>query len=76
MRKTFCASVLLLVLCGSALAGDITNPPAPADCGLNCLPPSVEMPQRTGASLSPYGRTDDGLAEAALWVINSVLGLF
>lgn len=75
MRKTFCASVLLLIFCGSALAGDITNPPAPAYCGLSC-PPPVEIPYRTGASLSPYGRTDDGLAEAALWVINSVLGLF
>jgi hypothetical protein len=29
MRKTICASVLVLALCVSTLAGDILNPPAP-----------------------------------------------
>jgi hypothetical protein len=76
MRKTFCASVLVLALCGSALAGDITNPPSPADCGMSCPPPAGETPYPTGSGPSSYGQTDNGLSEAALWVIDSVLGLF
>ena len=77
MRKTLCASVLVLALCGSALAGDITNPPAPASCGMSCPPPAGgEIPNPPGATLSSDDQTGDGLAEAALFVINSVLGLF
>lgn len=78
MRKTFCASVLVLALCGSALAGDITNPPAPAttdDVSYSVLV-AGEIPNPPGASLSSDDQTADGLAEAALWIINSVLGLF
>lgn len=33
MRKTLCASVLLLALCVPSLAGDILTPPAPAQSG-------------------------------------------
>jgi hypothetical protein len=74
MRKTLCASVLVLALCGSALAGEITNPPSPADCGLSCS--STDGGDIPGATLSSDDQTADGLAEAALWVIDSVLGLF
>lgn len=39
MRKTLCASVLVLALCGSAFAGDIECPPiAPGDIS---SPPSA-----------------------------------
>ncbi len=76
MRKTFCASVLVLALCGSALAGDITNPPSPSDCTVNCPPTSGEIPDSTGPSVSSYVQTDDGLSEAARWFVDSVLGLF
>lgn len=77
MRKTFCASVLVLALCGSALAGDITNPPSPDKCGISCPSPAAEDSSNpTGESLSSYDQTDDGLSGAALWLIDSVLGLF
>jgi hypothetical protein len=74
MRKTLGVSVLILALCGSAFAGDIPNPPAPGDIGCpplaagdsNC-PPS--------ATQSSNDQTADGLADAALSVINSVLAL-
>lgn len=77
MRKTLCASVLVLALCGSALAGEITNPPSPANIDTSdpVLTTGV-IPSPPGANLSSDDQTADGLAEAALWVINSVLGLF
>ena len=78
MRKTLCASVLVLALCGSALAGEITNPPSPATTtGTSYpVPASGDISSPPDANLSSDDQTADGLAEAALWVINSVLGLF
>lgn len=87
MRKTLCASVLVLALCGSAFAGDINNPPiAPGD--ISC-PPSASRSfgdQATdgsldaGATPSADGITHDvnadSLTAAALTVLNSVLALF
>ena len=87
MRKTLCASVLVLALCGSALAGDIECPPiAPGDIP---SPPSsaqssgnqttdgtvgTETPA-TAADGIIHGDNADSLAEAALTVLNSVLAL-
>jgi hypothetical protein len=55
-----------LALCGSALAGDINSPPAP-DSGDISDPP--------GATQSTDEQSADGLAEAALSLLNSVLAL-
>jgi hypothetical protein len=74
MRKTLCASVLVLALCGSALAGEITNPPSPANSDPVVAGGDISSPPV--ANLSSDDQTADGLAEAALWVVNSVLGLF
>ena len=78
MRKTFCASVLVVALCGSTFAGDIGTPPiAPGD--IPNPPSATQMSGEqtidgwigTGAP-SP---TADGLTDAALTVLNSVLAL-
>jgi hypothetical protein len=88
MRKTLCASVLVLVLCGSALAGDISNPPiAPGD--ISNPPSASQAPSNqtadgwidTGeaapaADGSIHGDDADSLTAAALTVLNSVLALF
>jgi hypothetical protein len=77
MRKTFCASVLVLALCGSAFAGDAGCPPAPAPGDMGTPPLAagdIECPP--SATQSPDDQTADGLAEAALSVLNSVLALF
>jgi hypothetical protein len=78
MRKTLCASVLVLALCGSALAGEITNPPSPATTSGTSYPvlAAGDISSPPGVNLSSDDQTADGLAEAALWVIDSVLGLF
>lgn len=81
MRKTLCASVLVLVLCGSAFAGDMGTPPiAPGD-----IPNPPSAPQTTdgttdtsAAAATADITSDDNagdLAAAALSVINSVLAL-
>lgn len=86
MRKTFCASVLVLALCGSAFAGDIGCPPiAPGDIpsppastsGDINSPPlvagDIECPP--GVTQSSGDQTADMLADAVLTAINSVLAL-
>lgn len=84
MRKSLYASVLALALCGSAFAGDITNPPAPGDIP---NPPSTSQSTSdqtadgsVGTEVSAadgiiHGDDADSLAEAALTVLNSVLAL-
>ena len=86
MRKSLCASVLVLAFCGSAFAGDISCPPiAPGDIP---NPPSAAQSSSdqtadgsigtgatTAADDSIIHNTADSLAEAALIVLNSVLAL-
>jgi hypothetical protein len=87
MRKTLCASVLVLALCGSALAGDIECPPiAPSNIP---NPPSVSQSSgnqtadgsiATGAPDAAAdgiinGDNANSVAAAALTVLNSVLAL-
>ncbi len=87
MRKTLCASVLVLALCVSALAGDIECPPiAPGD--ISNPPSAAQSPGNqtadgsvgTGAPDAAadgiiHGDNADSLAEAALTILNSVLAL-
>ena len=77
MRKTLCASVLVLALCGSAFAGDIECPPiaAPGDI-TNPQQVAGDINSSPSATQSSGDQTVDGLAEAALTVLNSVLALF
>lgn len=76
MRKILCTSILVLALCGSAFAGDAGCPPAPA-AGDIPSPPfaagDIECPP--GATESADAQIEDGLMEAALNVLNSVLVL-
>lgn len=69
MRKTLRASVLLLALCGSAFAGDISNPSAPQ-------PPPLSM---TAEEHATDGEIQTGAAdsftEMLLSVLESVLSL-
>jgi hypothetical protein len=78
MRKTLYASVLVLALCGAALAGDISCPPiAPGDIP---SPPSAAQPSGDQTNDgSTNTETPDStaavLAETTLTVINTVLAL-
>ncbi|HEX8150379.1 MAG TPA: hypothetical protein VF591_24560 [Pyrinomonadaceae bacterium] len=77
MRKTLCASVLLLALCVPALAGDILTPPAPANSD---DPPVVTQPCDDEpadvcggtAALDPQ---DDVIGAAVMALLNSVSAL-
>jgi len=88
MRKTLCASILVLVLCGSTFAGDISCPPiAPGDIS---NPPSASQSSSDQNADGEIGTgvpapTTDGnihgdnagsLTAAMLTVLNSVLALF
>ena len=87
MRKTLYASVFVLVLCGSAFAGDINSPPI-APCTINC-PPSAPLTsggepadgristvaEAPAADDITYDDYTDGITAAALTVLNSVLAL-
>lgn len=87
MRKTLCASVILLALCGSAFAGDINNPPvAPGDINNPPAPSQPSGTQTVEGSIGTgapdaasdsiiYGDYADSLSEAALSALNSVLAL-
>lgn len=55
MRKTLCASVLMLALCGSAYAGDMSNPSAPQP------PPPQNM---TAEEPTPDGVIQTGEADS------------
>jgi hypothetical protein len=86
MRKSLYASVLVLALCGSVLAGDISNPPPPGD--ISNPPSAVRTPYDEPTDGQPDegaepsaddiipGDEVDGLTAAALSVLNSVLALF
>jgi hypothetical protein len=75
MRKTLRVSVLVLSLCGSAFAGDIPNPPAPAD--MSCPPLAAgDSSSPPSTTQSSDAQTADGLAGAALNALDSVLALF
>lgn len=86
MRKTFCASVLVLALCGSAFAGDMGTPPiAPGNIS---SPPSASQSSvvQTGdgstdvgapapAADMTAGGDANGFAALTLSVIKSVMSL-
>ena len=77
MRKTLYALVLVLLLSGSTLAGDINNPPvaAPGDAG--CPPHAAGDISRPPSGIqSPDDQTANGLAEAALDILDIALALF
>ncbi len=88
MRKTLCASVFVLALCGSALAGDMSNPPlARGDMTGPVDASELSSTQATGGwSGTGEASTEgdgiilvddvDGLTAAALTVLNSMLALF
>ena len=68
MRKTICASVLLLALCGSAFAGDISNPSAPQPPP----PPTQNMTaEETATDDVLQNGTADGFTETLLSVLET-----
>ena len=82
MRKTICASVLLLALCGSALAGDMHSPPAPAVVSNQPSEPQTSGVQTTeswgedpAADGIIYDETADGIVAATLAAFSSVFAL-
>ena len=68
MRKTLCASVLMLALCGSAFAGDISNPSAPQP-----PPPSNMTAEETTTDDVIQTGTADGFTETLLSVLETAL---
>jgi hypothetical protein len=77
MRKTLSALVLALVFCSTVLAGDIPSPPASTASDISNPPRAVEdISSPPSAIQSSDAQTADGLMEAALNVINTMLALF
>src|ERR1044071_4136005 len=78
MRKALCVSVLVLVLCGSALAGDISISPAPTPprksipyTPFGAKEPSPVPGAKKGGEPQPAGPPPPYLfAEAALTVLD------
>ncbi|HEX8503282.1 MAG TPA: hypothetical protein VF659_22050 [Pyrinomonadaceae bacterium] len=68
MRKTLCASVLMLALCGSAFAGDMSNPSAPQP-----PPPSNMTTEETATDAVMQTGTADGFTETLLSVLETAL---
>jgi hypothetical protein len=70
MRKTLRAAALVMVLCGSAFAGDIPNPSAPQ-------PPTgiMSAEETTADGELPDNGTADGFTETLLTLIKSVFAL-
>lgn len=68
MRKTLCASVLLLALCGSAYAGDISNPSTPQP-----PPPSNMTAEETAMDGVMQTGTANGFTEMLLSVLETAL---
>jgi hypothetical protein len=60
MRKTFCASILVLTLCGSAFAGDISNPPVASPS------PQTNTVQEQATNGSIHGDNTDSLVQITL----------
>lgn len=77
MRKTLCSSVLVLALCVTNLAGEILNPPAPVtfDDSISITQPSGDQPADGWSGDEASDLSADGLTEAALTVLGSVLAL-
>ncbi len=65
MQKTLCACVLMLALCGSAFAGDMSTPSAPQ-------PPPSSM---TAEEPATDGVTQNGTADGFTETLSSVLGI-
>lgn len=77
MRKTLSASLIVLALCSTVFAGDIPSPPAPCAGDINNPPLTAgDIPSPPNAIQTPDDQTADGLAGAALTVLDSVLALF
>lgn len=70
MRKTLCASILVLAFCGSALAGDISNPSTPQ-------PPPPPPPSTTTGRLATDGliqtEAKDGFTKTLWSVLETAL---
>jgi hypothetical protein len=69
MRKTLCASVLLLALCGSAFAGDMSTPSAPQPPP----PPQNMTVEKTTADDVIQTGEADGFTETLLSVLETAL---
>ena len=77
MRKTFSTLALVLALGATVLAGDIPSPPAPSPAQMSdSTLAAEEIINPLSSTQSPDEQFADGLAEAALNVLNSVLALF
>lgn len=81
MRKTLCASALVLTLCGSALAGDIGNPPlSPSPQGIlqeQAADSWIGMgaPDSTADGIS-HDDNSGGLMQTALDLLSALPSLF
>lgn len=77
MRKTLCASILLLALSVPALAGDATNPPAPVtfEDPPSATQPSGDVCADCWLDTEVLDPSADDFASAALTVLGSVLSL-
>lgn len=69
MRKTLCASVLMLALCGSAYAGDMSNPSAPQPPP---LPQNMPAGETTADGVIQIGEADS-FTETLLSVLETAL---
>ena len=81
MRKTLCASALVLALCGSTFAGDmgcppivISDPPSPLTTSQSSDVQLTDGSTGAGTPGDPTAGTD-ALAAFTLSVVNSVLAL-
>lgn len=75
MRKNLCATILVLALCGSALAGDVSTPPLVRP---DNVPKPLTVPQIYSEQTDdgvPQDDNADGVAAAAMSILNSVLAL-
>ena len=80
MRKTICASVLVLVMCVSASAGEIMNPPiVAAPPGVDNSPgvtrPSGDQPADGRDGTEATDLSADAVAAAAMTVLDALLAL-
>jgi hypothetical protein len=75
MRKSLCATALVLALCASVYAGDIHSPPIVVPKEVPRQPFAPPMCGEPPADGRLYGDNADGFTTAALTVLNSVLAL-
>jgi hypothetical protein len=69
MRKTLCAAAFVLVLCGSALAGDIPMPLPPQP------PPGMTVEEQV-TDVGMQNDEPDSLTETVLSALESLLSIF